>query len=529
MEGMTRTKEWRLVSLAETARSVVIQVLDEDADYETESYDLYVDGSKRMSSRKTIQTVDGLAPDTPYVIYLVRGGVHSEPLKVKTKHEFVTLNVRDFGAHGDGRTDDTACIQAAILTCPPDSRVLVPEGVFRFTHLFLKSGVTLELAEGAVLSAIPDRTKIPVLPGRIESYDENSEFLPGTWEGDPLDSYVSLITGMYVEDIVICGRGTIDGSADFDNWWNVEKRKGYPARPKMMFFNHCRNVTVLGITVRNSPAWNLHPYFSKRLRFYDLHIQSPAMSHNTDGIDPESCTDVEIAGIHFSVGDDCIAIKSGKFHTGRTYKTPSKDIRIHHCLMERGHGGVTIGSEIAAGVDAIHVSHCHFVETDRGLRVKTRRGRGRDSYLQGITFDKVRMDGVRSAFVINSFYYCGPDGRSEYVASKEALPVDERTPRIGMVTIRDVVCVDCHVAGIYFYGLPESKIEGVVMKNVRISFAEQAEEGEAAMMEGCEPGKKKGIFIRNANSVILKNVELTGYEGEPVDIANVDDWMWEGH
>jgi len=140
--------------------------------------------------------------------------------------------------------------------------------------------------------------------------------------------------------------------------------------------------------------------------------------------------------------------------------------------MERGHGGVTIGSEIGAGVENIVVKNCYFLDTDRGLRVKTRRGRGKDSFLNGITFENVRMKSVRSAFVINGFYYCGADGKSEYVATKEALPVDDRTPRVGAIKIKNVECRDTHVAGVYFYGIPESKIQCVELENVYIDFAE---------------------------------------------------------
>jgi len=511
-----------------TARSFVLEVLDEEADYRTKEYDLYVDGEKLCTSDRTILSVYGLKPDTDMEVQLKRQDEETDVLRVHTAYEFVTLNVRDFGAKGDGVTDDTACLQAAVMTVPEHGRVYIPKGIYRFTHLFLKSHMKLELAEGAVLLAIPDKTKLPILPGRIESYDEKGEFLPASWEGSPLDAYASILTGMYVEDVVICGEGTIDGGADFDNWWDKDKRKDDPAaRPRMLFLNHCQDVVIQGVTIRNSPSWNMHPYFSQRIRFLDIKIQSPDNSHNTDGIDPESCTDVEIAGVYFSVGDDCIAVKSGKMYMGKTYKTPSKNIVIHNCLMERGHGGVTIGSEIAAGVDNIVVRNCHFVDTDRGLRVKSRRGRGKDSYLSGITFEHVLMEGVRTPFVINCFYYCGADGKSEYVSSKEALPVDDRTPGVGRIQIRNVVCRDCHVAGVYFYGLPESKIECVEMENVSITYAENAREGKAAMMAGCERSCRQGIFVRNAKKVSLKNVVLKGNEGKAVDIDGVDEWSMD--
>lgn len=509
-----------------TARSAVLRLDDPGVDYRTREYEIWLNGEKYASSEKTVETLYDLNPDSEYRVQARRDGELSAELIFCTKEEFVTLNVRDFGAKGDGVTDDTAFIQAAILSCPPKSRVLIPSGVFAVTNLFLKSDITLELTEGAELAAIPDKTRIPVLPGRIESYDENSEFIISSWEGDPLDSFASVITGMQVENVTICGRGTVNGRAGFDNWWDAEKRKNDPGRPRMMFLNHCKNAVIFGLTVKNSPSWNLHPFFCENVKICNLKIESAENSHNTDGINPESCTDVEISGVYFSVGDDCIAIKSGKLYMGKTYKTPSKNILIRNCLMEKGHGGVTVGSEIAAGVDNIIIKNCCFVGTDRGLRVKTRRGRGRDSYIRGIVFDRVRMEGVKTPFVINCFYYCGLDGKTEYVATKEKLPVDERTPRVGGIVIKNVVCTDCHAAGIYFYGLPELPIESVTLENVSISFAENAEIGRAAMMQGCEVSRKKGIFIRNAEQVFMKNVTIDGYEGECADIENVGRMEW---
>ncbi len=511
--------------LFKTTRSLVLELLDEKADYFTEEYVITIDG-REYSSNKTIFSIAGLKPDTEYGIEVKRGE-EVFTMTAKTDYEFVTLNVKDFGAAGDGVNDDTPFIQAAILTAPKNGRVYVPAGVYCITHLFLKSDIVLEVGKDATILGVPDKKRTPILPGRIESYDETGEYLPASWEGNPLDCYASIITGMNCENVVICGEGTIDGGADFDNWWNTEKRRNDPAaRPRMMFLNNCSNVTVQGVTIKNSPSWNMHPYFSKNIRFIDITLQSPSNSHNTDGIDPESCTGVEIVGVHFSVGDDCIAIKSGKIYMGKTYKTPSKDITVRNCFMEKGHGAVTIGSEIGAGVENIVVKNCYFLETDRGLRVKTRRGRGKDSFLNGITFENVRMKSVRSAFVINGFYYCGADGKSEYVATKEALPVDDRTPRVGAIKIKNVECKDTHVAGVYFYGIPESKIQCVELENVYIDFAEDARPGKAAMMNGCEAGRKQGVFIRNADKVTLKNVVIEGYEGEPTNIEEVGEWSW---
>lgn len=108
-----------------------------------------------------------------------------------------------------------------------------------------------------------------------------------------------------------------------------------------------------------------------------MKLISPKNSPNTDGCDPESCENVDILGVYFSVGDDCIAIKSGKIYMGRTYKTPSSGFNIRNCSMNFGHGAVVLGSEMSGGIRDIKVSQCIFNQTDRGLRIKTRRGRGK--------------------------------------------------------------------------------------------------------------------------------------------------------
>lgn len=90
--------------------------------------------------------------------------------------------------------------------------------------------------------------------------------------------------------------------------------QGYGMAPKTVLYQSLQNVMMHGITVQNSPSWTIHPYFSEHLKFIDVKIKNPANSHNTDGLDPESCTDVLVLGTYISVGDDCIAIKSGKIY-----------------------------------------------------------------------------------------------------------------------------------------------------------------------------------------------------------------------
>ena len=88
----------------------------------------------------------------------------------------------------------------------------------------------------------------------------------------------------------------------------------------------------------------------------------------------------------------------------------------------------------------IRISKCIFDDTDRGIRIKTRRGRGNDSVVDDIFCENVTMKGVHTPFVINMFYFCDLDGKTQYVWEKNPLPVDDRTPAVGTLRVRDVTC-----------------------------------------------------------------------------------------
>ncbi len=512
-----------LVLVTKTSRSVVVELTDSGKYYTKNSYDIYVNDKKYMESNKVVTSIYDLKPDTDYKIEVKYDGEEVNTINVRTDYEFVTLNVREFGAYGDGVHDDTNAIQCAIMSCPPHSRVLVPAGEYKISSIFLKSNLTLELAKDAVLSAYTEREKFPILPGVIESYDEKEEYNLGSWEGNPLDTFSAIVCGINVENVVITGQGTIEGNTSFENWWKDCKIRNIAWRPRLFFINHCSNVTMHGITVQNSPSWTIHPYFSEHLKFIDISIKNPANSHNTDGLDPESCTDVLVLGTYISVGDDCIAIKSGKIYMAERYQVPTSNMTVRQCCMRDGHGAVTVGSEIAGGVKDVHIKDCLFMNTDRGLRVKTRRGRGKLSVLDDISFEDIDMDNVMTPFVVNSFYFCDPDGKTEYVSTKKALPVDSRTPSIKKLTFKNIKATNCHVAGTYICGLPESKIERLTFENIDFSYADDAKSGVAAMMLGCEEGCKQGMVVSNIKELILKNVHVVGCEGEAIVADNVDE------
>ena len=503
------------------SRSAAFELDNTSCYFSDTPYDLYLNDKRILQGgKKNIFSVYDLMPKSSYQLTLKYGKTETS-LCFETAAETFLLDVQRFGAVPDGETDCTAALQAAIMCCPAGGTVCLPTGVYASGPLFLKSDMTLLLGKGAVLLGVPNRSQYPVLPGVTPAADEHSEYYLGTWEGNPLSCYAGLLTGINLQNVVITGEGTIDANAQNGDWWENPKQKKTAWCPRTVFLNNCKNVTIHGISLQNSYSWTLHPYFCTDFQCLGVSICNPPDSPNTDGIDPESCENITIAGTHISVGDDCISIKSGKLFMALARQMPCRNIQIRNCLMEHGHGGVAIGSEVAAGVYDVHISQCLMRSTDRGLRIKTRRGRGRLSVLNDIVFENIRMEHVLTPLAVNMFYFCDPDGHSPYVYTKEPLPIDDRTPSIKKLVCRNIHCTDCSVAGIYLYGLPEMPIEDVEIKNIFISFSSSAQEGFAAMMDDVEKFCKKGIFARNVRLLQLNQITIEGNKGPETDFDGI--------
>jgi polygalacturonase len=343
-------------------------------------------------------------------------------------------------------------------------------------------------------------------------YDNQTEMSFGSWEGNPLDCFAALLTAVDAENLTVMGQGIINGNADASDWWIDRTVKRIAWRPRLIFLNHCRNVTVQGLNIRNSPSWTIHPYYSSDLKFLDLTIENPYNSPNTDGFDPESCTDVLLLGTRISVGDDCVAIKSGKLYMASAHHRSSERIEIRNCLFEHGHGSVTIGSEIAGGVRDVHVSKCRFIGTDRGVRIKTRRGRGERSVLSDLLFEEILMERVNMPVTVNMHYFCDPDGHSCYVQSQEMRERDYLTPSIGTITLKNTECRDVSTSLVCACGLPESPIGHITLENITASFIPEQDRKPAVplMMDGFEPVSGESLWLKNVVDLDVNHLNIQG-------------------
>ncbi len=488
--------------------------------YNDTEYDVILNGETvKTGCRENVFSLFNLKPHTTYKIEI---SISDEAFQFKTLPESCCIDVKAFGAKGDGKTDDTVALRTAIACLPKLGRLYFPAGTYLSAPLFLKSHITLEFAEGATLLGSTDKAVYPVIPGTAADLDKACDIPFATFEGEEKAMYQSLIHAEYAEDINLIGRGTIDGNAQNSTWW-TDFRDDPIARPRLVFLNRCSDVTLHGLVIQNSPSWQLHPYFSEKVNFYDLSINAPKDSPNTDACDPEACSRVNIIGCRFSVGDDCIAIKSGKIDVGRKYKTPADRHTIRNCLMQFGHGAITLGSEMGGGVTNLTVNRCIFNSTDRGLRIKTRRGRGKDAVIDGVLFENIKMTDVLTPIVMNMWYNCcDPDRFTEYVWSRDKLPVDDRTPYLGKFTFRNMTCENCHVCACYCDGLPEMPIEEITVENISFTYSPDAKPGKPAMRNYAEEFLRGGMYFDNVKKLNIKDVTVTGADTDPLIAKNVD-------
>ena len=334
--------------------------------------------------------------------------------------------ITKFGARGDGATDASGALRAAIAACHKagGGRVVVPAGDFATGPITLLGNVNLHLEKGATLRFSTDpRRYLPVVLTR--------------WEGVEVMNYSPLVYALDQENIALTGEGTLDGGGSPEHWWPwkassgpqsqkpdrdalfrqaeegvpVAQRvygEGHYLRPQFIQPYRCRNVLIEGVTVRNSPMWVIHPVQSQNVTVRGVKVVS--LGPNSDGCDPESSSDVLIEDTLFDTGDACIAIKSGRNAAGRRLNVPSERIVVRGCEMRAGHGGVTIGSEISGSVRGVYAERCRMSSPDleRGLRLKTNAMRG--GVIEDVFARDITVGQVGSAIDIDMLYEEGLNG-----------------------------------------------------------------------------------------------------------------------
>lgn len=415
-------------------------------------------------------------------------------------------NVLKYGAKNDSSRLATKAIEQAIAAAVKagGGTVYFPAGKYLTGPIHLKSNITIFIDAGAELHF-------------SNNFDDYLPMVPSRWEGNDVTNFSPLFYAYKAENIAIRGRGLINGHGK--KWWDFsegydEKRprskwqlefdrlnkdilrpdlpgwveRGF-LRPPFIQPMYCKNVLIEGITIVNSPFWTVNPEFCENVTVTGVTINNPK-SPNTDGINPESCKYVHISNCHISVGDDCITIKSGKDRAGRKMAAPAENYTITNCTMLSGHGGVVIGSEMSGGVRKIVISNCVFDGTDRGIRIKTARGRG--GVVEDIRVDNIIMKNIREQAIVLDMQY----------ARTQMEPVSDRTPQFRNIHFSNITAQTKQA--IYLNGLAEMPIEDITFNDLQMEA-------------------QTGALIKEAKTIRFHQVRINTTQGPALEAENVTD------
>jgi polygalacturonase len=387
----------------------------------------------------------------------------------------VTLNVKDLGATGDGKTNDTLALQLTIERCSVlgGGEVIIPAGDYATGALALRSNVTLRIEDGASLLGSGDMADYPISQVR--------------WEGRWIKGYGALISATDAENIGIVGPGKIIASDAIKG--RVDRKTGMRL-PALLEFTNCRNVRVENCFTSQTGMWSTHPVYCENVTFKDVVFHSGA-----DGIDVDSCRHVTIDGCTFETSDDCISLKSGRGEEAYTINRPCEDVHITNCTFnDKNFACIGIGSETSAGVRNVVIEHCKCLGArSHAIYIKSRPGRG--AFIENITVSNFEVSGAKQGFLRLNNLNSGK--QDEFPVPGDAGIPLFREFHFSNIRVTDlpalVQATEIH---------PRKPLVGFSLTNVTGTV-------------------KSGIMLANMKNVAIRNVKVTGFEGPLLSIENV--------
>ncbi|KAL0428826.1 UNVERIFIED_CONTAM: putative polygalacturonase [Sesamum radiatum] len=370
-----------------------------------------------------------------------------------------SASIEDFGGVGDGATLNTQAFQEAV------------------NHLsqYASDG-------GAQLFVLLDINSWPVVDP-LPSYGHGRDAAGGR--------YISLIFGTNLTDVVVTGdNGTIDGQGEL--WWQQFHRKKLKyTRPYLIEIMHSENVQISNLTLVNSPSWNVHPVYSSNVIVQGLTILAPVTSPNTDGINPDSCTNTRIEDNYIVSGDDCVAVKSGWDEYGISYGMPTKHLIIRRLVCVSPYSAaIALGSEMSGGIQDVRAQEITAIKTESGSESRQQWGGGyvKDIYVKGMNLHTMKW-----VFWITGNYGSHADNHYDPNA----------LPEIKGINYRDVVAENVSMAG-RLEGISGDPFTGICMSNVTIGMAAKAKKYPWSCVE----------VEGTASSVVPRPCDLLPDQGE---------------
>lgn len=427
-------------------------------------------------------------------------------------------NIRDFGAIGDGVTNDAAAIQAAIDACNASGggRVVVPAGGrYLSGTITMKSNVELYIDRGAVLEASGDESHF-----RVAELDP-----PGVPIKPPsIVLLVSFITAYYADNIAFTGGGVIDGGGRkfvSEELPYIHRMKSQ--RPYTAFLVGCENVTFRDIVIRDGAVWTLRLSGCDDVVIDGVRILNDLKLPNCDGIDLDHCRNTRISNCYIVAGDDCICLKTcsdaGDFG-------PCENITVTGCTLVSTSTALNVGCEAHQPMRNIVFDSCVIYSSNRGLGIH----HSYESIIENVVFSNIVIE---TRLFDKAWWGCA---EPIYIV---ALPwtADDEIGYIRNVRFSNILCRGEN--GIFILGEAPDRIRDVVFDNVRVELNKTSKwEGGIQDLRPC-PGEEmpehpySGVFIRNARDITLRNCQVVWGKNRPdyyhhaLEAINVDNLKLE--
>ena len=441
-----------------------------------------------------------------------------------------SYNIIDYGATGDGKTDDANAIQKAINICfsQGGGRVLIPAGYTFLSGPFnLKSNVEFHVESGARIMANPD-----------ESVYTESAFKENLLEG------TIWIGGHNLEMVSFSGGGVIDGNGaafmgrELEDAFELKPIKDHDPRPHMITFVDCQNIKFRDLTFKNAAYWGLHLVGCSDVAISEISIYNNLKVRNSDGIDLDHSRNVRISNCHIESGDDCICFKNR-----REYQEfgPCRDITVTGCTMVSTSCAVKIGSENMDVIQNITFNNCIIKDSNRGIGIQHRD--------EGIVSDIVFSNMIIECRLFSDVWWgkAEPIYVTAYPRSPEnhkdggwRLPEGEKEGKVGFIkniTFGNIRCKSEN--GVFVGGEDSSKISNIRFDDVDVVINKST--GYQGGLYDCRPcaGAKmisrptNGFFIQNARRIFINDCSVTWgqdkpeYFGKALETENVIDLVVE--
>lgn len=390
-------------------------------------------------------------------------------------------NVLDYGAVGDGQTEDTLALQTAIQACHQagGGTVLLPGGrTFISRQLELLSHVNLHIEAGARLKA--SRYFADYYEKKLYEGDSPPEQPP----------FCALLHARDASHITISGEGTIDASEEmyFHKVIQYHIEPVHYPRIRMMMLFGVRHLTIRDVTLTGAGQWTVHPVGCEDVLISNIRILNNLKMANCDGIDPDHCKNVRIIGCHIECGDDCIVIKNTREHAAYG---DTENILIANCTLCATSAAIKIGTEGVNDFRNILIENCAIFRSNRGVSVQIRD----QGSLTGLVCNNLTIETRR--------FYARWWGTAEPVY----LTTLNRNADTVSGGIRDVVLTNILCDGengIFLMGKKELPIENVLMQNIRVSLRRKSK----WPIEGNDlrPGEGNGLLARKISGVYARGV-----------------------